>query len=90
MDLETILINNTHTPYLLSWFDGKITKSYFISSLDNLEDNIFQMIKKAINDICIRKYRNYRIYLHNFNKFDGYFLIKYLSKKLKEILKWQE
>jgi len=38
------------------------------------------MIQNAINDICIRKYRNYKIYLHNFSKFDGYFLVKYLAK----------
>ena len=38
------------------------------------------MIKQAMSDICIRKYKNYRIYLHNFSKFDGYFLIKYLAK----------
>src|SRR6266508_4323727 len=38
------------------------------------------MINDAITDICIRKYKNYRIYLHNFSKFDGYFLIKYLAQ----------
>ncbi len=38
------------------------------------------MIHNAISDICTRKYKNYRIYLHNFCKFDAYFLIKYLSK----------
>jgi len=34
MDLETIIINNVHVPYLLSWFDGKTSKSYFIENLD--------------------------------------------------------
>jgi len=34
MDLETILIDNVHVPYLLSWFDGSIKKSYFINNLD--------------------------------------------------------
>jgi len=38
------------------------------------------MINDAITDICIRKYKNYRVYLHNFSKFDGYFLIKYLAQ----------
>jgi len=38
------------------------------------------MINSAIVDICTRKYKNYKIYLHNFSKFDGYFLVKYLSK----------
>jgi len=82
MDLETVLINNVHVPYLLSWFDGSITNSYFIESLNpvTLELEILRMINKVIEDICIRKYRNYKIYFHNFSKFDGYFLIRYLSK----------
>ena len=86
MDLETILVNNIHVPYLLSWFDGKISKSYLIPNLvvakqpGNLDNNILSIVKDAITDICIRKYRNYNIYLHNFSKFDGYLLIKYLNK----------
>jgi len=85
MDLETILINNIHTPYLLSWYDGRKSKSYFIEDLESLgfvkrEEKILEMIQNVINLICIRKYRNYKIYLHNFSKFDGYFLVKYLSK----------
>nr|YP_010146942.1 hypothetical protein K4014_mgp25 [Cyclocybe aegerita]QQP21451.1 hypothetical protein [Cyclocybe aegerita] len=89
MDLETILINNKHIPYLLCWSDGNISKSYFIDSIvasqpegknqHFVENNIENMISRAMNDICIRKYRNYRIYLHNFSKFDGYFLVKYLA-----------
>lgn len=68
MDLETILINNIHTPYLLSWYDGLKSKSYFIQGLellDNIEreEKILEMIQNAINDICIRKYKNYKIYL---------------------------
>jgi len=85
MDLETILINNIHTPYCLSWYDGLKSKSYFIQGLELLEnlereEKILGMIQNAIDDICIRKYRNYKIYLHNFSKFDGYFLVKYLAK----------
>ncbi len=79
MDLETISINKdigeTLTPYLLSWYDGKRDKShsYFING-----GNIKNMIYSAMKDICIRKYKGYKIYLHNFSKFDGIFLIKYL------------
>ena len=82
MDLETILINNVHVPYLLCWYDGLSTHSYFIKNLNdnNLENNILDIITKAMNDICKRKYKNYQIYLHNFSKFDGYFLVKYLAK----------
>ena len=82
MDLETVLIDNVHVPYLLSWFDGSINKSYIINPSDpiTIELEILKMINRAINDICIRKYKNYKVYLHNFSKFDGYFLVKYLAK----------
>ena len=82
MDLETVLVDNIHIPYLLSWFDGSISKSYLIESLDpvTIDLEILRMINRAITDLCIRKYRNYKIYLHNFSKFDGYFLVKYLAK----------
>jgi len=93
MDLETVNINNKLVRYLLCWFDGKIKKSYFTLppnelkdltsfSLDELDQYILTMISLAIKDISIRKYKNYRIYLHNFSKFDGYFLIKYLSQAI--------
>jgi len=36
MDLETILINNTHTPYLLSLYDGKKSKSDLLDNLSTL------------------------------------------------------
>jgi hypothetical protein len=82
MDLETIVLNNIHIPYLLCWYDGSINKSYIINSLDptTIELDILRMISRAIDDICIRKYKDYKIYLHNFSKFDGYFLLKYLAK----------
>jgi hypothetical protein len=38
MDLENILINNIHTPYCLSWYDGLKSKSYFIQGLESLEE----------------------------------------------------
>lgn len=81
MDIETISnnINNNNSilsPYLLCWYDGKRDKkhSYFVES--NL--NIGGIIKKMMIDICIRKYKNHKIYIHNFSKFDAIFLIKYL------------
>lgn len=79
MDIETIGINNgkgvTLSPYLLSWYDGKRDKahSYFLEN-----DNVKNIIYRAMKDICIRKYKRYKIYLHNFSKFDAIFLIKYL------------
>jgi hypothetical protein len=90
MDLETIIHNESsnineggiHIPYLLSWTDGIKTNSYFISSLDNerLDQSILDMISRAMDDICIRKYKGYRIYFHNFSRFDSFFLLKHLAK----------
>nr|AAG44761.1 POLB-P1 [Cyclocybe aegerita] len=81
MDLETVLIDNKHIPYLLSWYDGNISKSYFISSLDsNLEENILNMISRAMNDLCIRKYRNYKRYIYIIlPNLMAIFLVKYLA-----------
>lgn len=31
-------------------------------------------------ELCIKRYRNYKNYLHNFSKFDGIFLFKSLIK----------
>lgn len=36
MDLEIVLINNIHIPYLLTWFDGSITKISFNDLIDLL------------------------------------------------------
>jgi len=33
-----------------------------------------------MTDISKRKYKGYKIYFHNFAKFDGYFLIRYLGQ----------
>jgi hypothetical protein len=80
MDIETIGNSNgkgvTLTPYLLCWFDGKKDKhhSYFIGESNGFKNIFYQVMK----DICIRKYKGYKIYLHNFSKFDSIFLIKYL------------
>jgi len=85
MDLETISkidpsrAGSTLIPYLLCWYDGKRDKthSYFIDP--SLGDtSIKDIIYRAMTDICTRKYKCYKIYLHNFSKFDAIFLVKYL------------
>jgi hypothetical protein len=37
------------------------------------------MIKTAIKDIMIKKYDNYKIYIHNLGGFDGIFFLKILG-----------
>lgn len=82
MDIETVLIDNVHVPYLICFFDGQDSHSYWINTLDSLylEDNISNMIESVVKDLTIRKYKNHKIYLHNFSKFDGIFLFKHLAK----------
>lgn len=89
MDIETIIKNGnggairlgfTLTPYLLCWYDGgrEQSHSYFIDpSLG--EASVKNMIYRAMRDICIRKYKGYKIYLHNFAKFDAIFMVKHLA-----------
>lgn len=51
------------------------TKAILTSSRGgDIESTVINVMK----DICVRKYKSYRIYLHNFSKFDAMFLIKYL------------
>jgi len=38
------------------------------------------MIKSAIKDIMIKKYDNYKVYIHNLSNFDGIFLLKILTE----------
>lgn len=67
----------TLLPYLLCWYDGFKDKRYFIDpSLG--DERIRDIIYRAMKDICTRKYKGYKIYLHNFSKFDAIFLIKHL------------
>jgi len=37
------------------------------------------MLEAAITSIMIERYNGYKVYLHNFSKFDGIFLLKILS-----------
>ena len=83
MDLETIVVNNVHIPYLISWFDGVNIVSHFIENIPlhsqkELDKQILNMLTNVINGLSQRKYKNYRIYLHNFANFDSIFLLKYL------------
>lgn len=53
---------------------------YITLNEGQVENSVLAMVLDAMKDICKRKYKGYKIYLHNFSKFDGYFLIRYLSQ----------
>jgi hypothetical protein len=68
IDIETIMKNGSHIPYLFSMFDGKISKTIFSDNPQELFDNLLRP-----------KYRGYDVYAHNLSKFDLIFLFKYIS-----------
>lgn len=75
MDIETKLRNNTHMPYLISYYDGLESKSFYITDYINSD----LMIETCIKSLMIKQYNKCNIYLHNLGNFDGIFLLKLLS-----------
>jgi len=76
LDIETTLNDeNKHTPYAICFFDGVVTKSYYIADFYYNPELMFQA---CIKDLCIRKYKNYKVYVHNLARFDAIFLLKTL------------
>nr|CAI9430479.1 DNA polymerase [Fomitopsis pinicola] len=67
-DIETVLIDNVHKPYLYSMYDGRKAFSWFSDSPSQLFDRLLS-----------RKYKNYNVYAHNLSRFDVVFIFKYLS-----------
>lgn len=78
MDIETRKDSNgVMTPYLLCFYDGKKSYSYY---LEDFNGSVDDMMFRAISDLFKTKYNNKIIYLHNFSSFDGIFLIGYFHK----------
>ena len=67
-DIETILKDNVHKPYLYSMFDGKDRFSWFTNTPDSL-----------FNQLLKRKYKGFIAYAHNLSRFDIVFLFNHLS-----------
>lgn len=93
-DLETILINNEHTPYaaglLLVRPGEEINSSQIYTNfsedhsiiLDSFEERsnkvLFDLVSKILS--LVREEReSLTIYFHNFSRFDGIFLLKHLA-----------
>ena len=62
-DIETLLIDNVHKPYLYSMYDGRKSFSWFSESPSQLFDRLLT-----------RKYKNYIVYAHNLSRFDVVFI----------------
>jgi len=85
MDLETLTKTvdgkSYHIPYLLCWSDGVNNHSYFVS---DYKGDLTKLVRAAFTDILNRKYRGYKIYIHNLGKFDGIFLVHLLLDALRD------
>jgi DNA polymerase type B, organellar and viral len=75
LDIETFIKDGIHIPYVISWFDGEKSNSYYL--LDFSSSNA--LLSQAIKDLMIRKYADYKIYIHNLANFDAIFLLKILT-----------
>jgi hypothetical protein len=65
----------TLIPVLISYYDGSEVKSFFITDYNN---DCEQMFIACINSLLVKKYVGYKIYMHNFSKFDSVFLFSHL------------
>jgi DNA polymerase type B, organellar and viral len=76
LDIETKLVDNIHVPYLISYFDGKISRSFFSTDYNSP----IEMIQDCILSLCRFKYNRNKIYIHNLANFDGIFLLKAIAE----------
>jgi len=75
MDLESRQINNVAKPYLLAFYDGVHSYSFYLHYYKNIES----MIKAAFTQLLKSKYHQHKVYLHNLSYFDGVFMLNILD-----------
>jgi hypothetical protein len=75
MIIKTKTINNVITPYCICFYDGKSSKSFYLSDYKNNQE----MLLYSITSLLKRKYNGYKVYVHNLSNFYGIFLVKILS-----------
>jgi hypothetical protein len=74
LDIETFIKDGIHIPYVICWFDGEKSNSYYL--VDFNSSNL--LLTQAIKELMVRKYDDHKIYIHNMASFDGIFLLKIL------------
>lgn len=82
MDLETRVINGIMSSYCVSVYDGKVFKSFYLSDFSNEKE----MLRESILYLMKRKYHNYKVYLHNFSRFDAVFLLTTITEICDNVL----
>ena len=79
LDLETRTIEGKMVPICMSIYDGQKAMTFLFKDHNNWEGDM----EKALKSIMTRKYRNKKIYVHNFSYFwrsPAIFMINVLSK----------
>lgn len=74
LDIETFIKNGIHIPYVISWFDGEKSNSYYLVDFNSSDS----LLTQAIKDLMAKKHDNYKVYIHNMAGFDAIFLLKIL------------
>lgn len=75
MDIETFIKSGVHVAFAISFYDGTNCNSYYLTDYKNSEN----MIINCINELMVKKYDNYKVYIHNLSGFDANFLLKILA-----------
>ena len=77
MDIEAFNDHDgTFVPFACGFFDGKNTQSFYLTDFESSDDMLLALIKS----VMIPKYTGFKVYFHNFSRFDGVFLVKLLAK----------
>ena len=75
MDLETRKINNVMHVITASIYDGSNIKSFYLTDFNNSDE----LIREAVLYLLQRKYNGYRVYIHNFSRFDVAFMLRIMA-----------
>jgi DNA polymerase type B, organellar and viral len=72
-DIETYVKNDQFVPFACGWYNGEITKTYYLTNFKSS----YKMLLQALLDLLDFN-PNAKVYIHNFANFDYMFLIKVL------------
>ena len=76
MDLETRSIDNVMSVIAACIYDGNTCKSFYLTDYTNSEE----LLKESITYLLQRKYNGFKVYIHNFSKFDAVFMLRIMAK----------
>jgi hypothetical protein len=57
-------------------YDGNTCKSFYLADFKNSDE----LLRESISYLLQRKYNGYRVYIHNFSKFDAVFMLRIMAK----------